>query len=478
MNFRTWLTVTAMVSGCGDDVTASGEHSGGSTTSGTTTFGSSGADPSTGETPEATGGVSSSTDTTSTGADEATADPSDGSSSSGGERADIVVHTAAPVQPVLASAADGSVVEWLMSDAEGEAVLAADGVAMVSSVNASQWTTIVGVEPGDTLWMHWRPFPDDTALGTLEVLMPNLDVHPTPEDPGFSQLSIGCGETFVGGPAATESFTLEIQPPCVTGSGHLNLIAYAQGGPSIAVVGTASMLGVEWEEGETTTVTLESWDGTLDDVLFTTEDPIAQPVFNTTHTQWIEGVEFPMPRRSSVEGTRLFVADAAVDWLKHTGSTDLGAGASRMAFAQRRAYDGADYELLTTSQLTPEIASASATQKDGRWVLTVSGPETFEDMDGILLQTRWLGGFWAVLLPPDQTSVSLPELPDDLANLGPSPADALDAPFAVAAQTDVHAGYAEFRPRGAWFFSGPDTVPDVDESLVRGTVFFPVPFGG
>lgn len=477
MNFRTWLTVTAMVCGCGDDVAATGESSGGSTTSTTTTSGSAGTvDPATSETSDATTDGSSSADATSTGADETTEDSSDTSSSSGGELAEIVVHTAGPEQPVLASAADGSVVEWLMSDAAGEAVLAADGVAMVSSVNASQWTTIVGVEPGDTLWMQWRPFPDDTVLGTLEVVMPDLDVHPTPEEPGFSQLSIGCGETFVGGPAATESFTLEIQPPCVTGSGQLNLIAYAQGGPSIAVVGTASMLGLEWEEGQTTTVTLENWSGTLDDVLFTTEDPITQPVFNTTHTQWLEGVEFPMPRRSSSEGTRLFVADAPVDWLKHTGSTDLGKGASRMAFAQRRAYDGADYELLTTSQLTPEIASASATQKDGRWVLSVSGPGTFEDMDGMLLQTRWLGGFWAVLLPPDQTSVTLPELPDDLANLGPSPADTLDAPFAVAAETDAHQGYAEFRPRGSWFFSGPDIVPNVDESLVRGTVFFPVPF--
>ena len=477
MKIRTWLAVTAMVCGCGDDVPAADgdTSSGGSTTAPSTTAAAASTDGST-DGPDATSDGSTSDDTTSTGSGGTDADESGSSSSSGGVAENIVVHTAAPQQPVLASAADGSVIEWVLSDADGEAVLASDGVAMISSVNASQWTTIVGVEPGDTLWMQWRPFPDDTVLGTLEVLMPDLDAHPTPDDTGFSQLSIGCGETFVGGPAATESFTLEIQPPCVTDSGQLNLIAYAQGGPSIAVVGTTSLLGIEWEEGETTTVTLENWDGTLDDVLFTTEDPITQPVFNTTHTQWIEGVEFPMPRRSSSEGTRLFAADAPVDWLKHTGSTDLGAGPSRMAYAQRRAFDGADYELLTTSQLTPEISGASATQEDGRWVLTISAPESLDDLDGILLQTRWLSGFWAVMRPGEQTSVTLPELPDDLANLGPSAADTLDAPFAVAANTDAHEDYADFRPRGSWFFSGPDIVPDVDESLVRGTVFFPVPF--
>lgn len=473
-----WLTIAALSGGCADDVSTTG----GETTGGSTTSGSTGPDPrGTGSTSADAPGSStqagpSSSGGTSTGGEDTSTGESGSESSSGGQASEIVVHTAGPEQPVLASAADGSVLEWVTSDAKGMAVLSAEGVAMVSSVDGPQWTTIVGVEPGDTLWMQWRPFPDETPLGTLEVLMPALEDHPTPSEAGFSQLSIGCGDTFTGGPAAMESFTLEIQPRCVTESGQVNLIAYAQGGPSIAVVGTTSQLGIEWTEGETTTVTLEGWDGTLSDVLFTTEDPIAQPVFNTTHTQWIEGIEFPMPRRSSAEGTRLFTANAPLEWLEHTGSTGLGTGASRMAYAQRRVFDGEDYAFPTTSLLTPEITSTSATQENGRWVLSVAGPNPFDGLDGMLLQTRWLGGFWAVLLPPERAEVTLPDLPEALADLGPSPADTLDAPFAVAADTDIHDGYAEFRPRGAWFFSGPGIVPDVDESLVRGTVFFPFPF--
>lgn len=80
-------------------------------------------------------------------------------------------------------------------------------------------------------------------------------------------------------------------------------------------------------------------------------------------------------------------------------------------------------------------------------------------------------GLWAVA-----GVVTLPVLPEALVDLGPGASDTLDTSIVVVADTDVHKGYDEFRARGSWFFSGPGIVPDEAESLVRGTVFFPVPF--
>lgn len=471
------LWAVAGLFACGDDaasIAGTDSDSGSTTAAGTTTDlgdlsrGSTAAD-STGSGSSTSVG-SSSGETTSSSTGEGSAE-----TTTGGPATDIVVHTAAPGQTVVASTADGTVLDWMTSDARGIATLPSADVAMISALEQIQWTSIAGVEPGDELWMNWRRLPDTAVVGTLQVELPAANLHPTPDDPGFTQVSIGCGDSFGGAAPGTPSVTLDIEARCVTASDHLNVIVYAQGGPSITIVATAALLEVDWTPGETTVVTVESWNGELGDLVYTTSDPVSHPVVNTTHTQWIEGVQFPMPQRSATGGTRLFPADAPVDWLQHTGSTDLGDGPSRMVYAQRRAFDGADYEFPTTALLMPEIQGATASVEEGRWTLEVSGPRPFEPADAILMQTRWLGGFWAVMTPADQVSVTLPVLPEALSDSGPSDTDTLETPFVVVAETDVHESYDEFRSRGAWFFSGPGIVPDVDESLVRGTVFFPVP---
>lgn len=478
MSGRCWVGVCAVAGllACGDDAASitAGDSDDASTAGTGSTTGAQDSSSGPAVTSSATGSSTGSSSSETTGS--TTQDGSSSDTTTGGPAAEIVVHTVASGQTVVASTADGTVLDSMTSDARGIARFPSADVTMLSALDQQQWTSIAGVEAGDELWMTWRPLPDTTVLGTLQVELPADNLHPTPDDPGFTQVSIGCGDAFGGAPPGTPSVTLDIEARCITESGHLNVIAYAQGGPSITVVATASLLEVEWTAGEMTVVSLGSWDGVLDDLVYATSDPVSQPVVNTTHTQWIEGVEFPMPRRSALGGTRLFPADAPVDWLQHTGSTDLGDGPSRMSYAQRRTFDGADYEFPTTALLLPEVEAASASQEDGRWTLSVSGPRPFDEADAILMQTRWLGGFWAVMTPADQRSVTLPVLPDTLTGTGPGPSDTLDTPFVVIAEADAYEGYDEFRSRGAWFFSGPGILPDVDESLVRGTVFFPVPF--
>ena len=124
MTARCWVGLWAVAGllACGDDaasIAGTDSESGSTTTDGTTNPGDSsrGSTSSTPTSTESGSSVSvgpSSGETTSSSTD-------DGSSetTTGGPAADIVVHTAAPGQTVLASAADGSVLDWLTSDARG-----------------------------------------------------------------------------------------------------------------------------------------------------------------------------------------------------------------------------------------------------------------------------------------------------------------------------------------------------------------------
>ncbi|MEM6293807.1 MAG: hypothetical protein AAGA54_21205 [Myxococcota bacterium] len=478
MDGRLWTVALALtIAGCGDDGASAGGGTDGGSTSAPGT--SSGVEDTTGTsgsrgsstTAEGSSSTSSTSETVSTGSVE---DGSSSSGSSGGDTAGVIVHTETAGQPVLVSADDGSPLAWTMSDADGVAVFEDPGITMVSTLRGTQWTSIDGVQPGDELWLVWRPFPDETVLGQVEVELPLQ--HPTPDETGFSQVSIGCSDTFVGAPDGTLSVMLDILPGCVTPGETVNVIAYAQGGPQIAIVGAATATDVAWIEDDTVTVTLDSWQPSPPAYTFTTTKPLEHVVYNTTHTQWIDGVEFPMPRRSNAQGTQLYPIPALTDFMQFAGSVDLDDGPSRMAWAQKRAYAEGGYEMPIAQSLLDPIDGASATLVDGRWQLAIETTGDFADHDALLFQTRWLGGFWAVMAPPGAGSVTLPTLPDELAAQGPGDGDSLDTPFAIVVETDVHEGYDALRPRGSWFFSGPDVWPDVEESFVRGAVFFPAPF--
>lgn len=382
----------------------------------------------------------------------------------------------APGLPILVNSVDGGLLDWAVADEEGRAVFDAAGVDMVTTLEQSQWSTVAGVEAGDEIDMRWRNGPDPTVLGQVTVVFPAPGAHPDPDEPGFTLVSLGCGESFSGAPDGTVSVTLDVLPGCVTTEGTVNVIAYAQGGPNIAVLAYAHVPDVDWTEGEAVEVTLPGWNETLPEYPFSTTDPIANPVFNTSHTQWIEGVEFPMPRRSGVGNTRLFPIPDAVESMQFTGSVDLADGEARMFFGQKVAYAPGGFDLPVSSLLLPAITGSAAQKVDGRWELSISGPGSFAEGDAVLLQTRWLGGFWAVMTPPDGFSAILPDVPAELQDAAPADDDVLDTPFAVLAETDAHEGYAEFRARGAYFFAGPTVLPDQGESLVRGTIYFPFPF--
>jgi len=176
----------------------------------------------------------------------------------------------------------------------------------------------------------------------------------------------------------------------------------------------------------------------------------------------------------------LFPAPSLADELQYTGSTDLGGGSpppSRMFFGERAAVPmGGSHDIPISELLLPEISGTSATRVDGHWQLSLQSSQDFDGTDAVMLQSRWAGGFWAVMAPPTQTSVVLPDLPAELLTTGLGEGDTLDTPFAVVVDVESFDGYDAFRPRGSYFFSGPDVLPGEVESFVRGAVYFPVPF--
>jgi hypothetical protein len=357
-----------------------------------------------------------------------------------------------PSQPVIFQDSAGEVVDFFPTDALGRAeadlfpgsmvtfaVFGADNIHVV---------TIAGVEPGDELVVGATEAPWAEWLGSIEVVLPG-DV------PGTATYDVffGCGPVAKL-PTSDLKATRDITRWCApNGSTAVIAVAFDSDGGALAqsyaidVVPTVGML---------TTVTLPPWSTSWDDLSLNVDGapPGIGSVGAKVDWTW-QGVSY-FGRGAGADTTGEPVAlgfqrpAGFGDGLHYSPCAYFGTGgASGVRIADRSTSLPGRIIDVDLSPGLPEIAEARITPAtDGRPTVSMI-PVGAVNADLGAVNLFWTDGdtnvVWRVYLPPDQTELRLPAVPEFLAVLRPTALATFELPQVLFYETDFIAGYRDFK---------------------------------
>jgi hypothetical protein len=423
----------------------------------------------------ACGGGGGSTDV----GDEPDAPPAPDSASIDALAGDITVslrrgHVPVPGAPVIGHDGDGAPIATATTDAAGDAVLPAAGVAMVTVIDTDNVSlfTATAVAPGDHIVIP--TFTDYPDLGTLDVTVPAL-----PPDAVSMRLAVGSCET--GGADVAAPIALPLTAYCVGNTGTASVLALAMGELS-DVVAVTTLTGVTPPAfGDTLAVALPAWSDGFDEFQLSVDGGDLGDLVNSVYGQDVDGVYFYLPSKSgNMPYTWWNPVPALGGFVSYSTQIPFGApgpfgGTPAKRFFATRLPVGtlADAVELPADAMTGLLGTSVDTSELTRPVLGWQPDEPI-DADGAIVKTRWFGaGYreWTFIMPSSQTSVRAPALPPDLAATW-APDAPVAQPYAVVVDTSYHDDYAGFRAEGFALAGGPTYLDDGAAEL-KGSVYFP-----
>jgi hypothetical protein len=360
---------------------------------------------------------------------------------------------------VVFQKADGSVVQRLMTDGDGEASSTVDAgdqvtVARVTSNNTHEVFTFVGVKPGDHLHTGQpRTTLFDQSYGQLQVQLKAF--------PGALSYRIDTGCPYSATPDPNLLAKVDLYAVCHDPNGVVPVyataydelgraIAYEVGSLGGGGVGSLSM-GDAWRTDFTT-------------ASFTvTDTPIESPLYPHVYLDTA-----PAPETWSFDPT-LPVSPTAGENVNGTAVLPKQLGTGYIYDVEQYYYAGVQtqYRLLSQRKSGAIAASLALDGDDllpyitGRGLVGTGDPTrpkltwtvaaSLGGADGGIVQTSWYDGnaqvyhVWSLAVPPGATEVKLPALPDSLADFRPTADLAPREPDVVVLDSDALAGYDAFR---------------------------------
>jgi hypothetical protein len=356
--------------------------------------------------------------------------------------------------------ADGTVVQRLDTDDNGEATSTVDAgdmvtVARISHDNYNELFTFVGVKPGDHLHTGFpRSVLFENAYGDL-----SLKIAPFQ---GAVLYLVDTGCAFTASANADGVATVTLYPTCHEPDGNIPVYVQAQDdqGRVIAYasltlpgggVGSHQLEANQWRTDFATTA------------ISVTHSPAESALFPHVYLD-----NQPLPERFSFDPT-LPVSPMPGENVNGTAVLPKGLGTGYVHDVEQFYYNGPimQYRLLSQrkagtipasiaidgTQLLPYLTGRNlvGTGDPTRPKLTWTTAASLAGTDGGLVQTGWFDPSnkryhqWTFSVPPTATEVQLPALPDSLAEYRPTVDVGPRDPDAVFFEADGVAGYNAFR---------------------------------
>ena len=319
-----------------------------------------------------------------------------------------------PGAPVIGHDVDGVPVVTATTDADGDAVLPAAGVAMVTVIDTGNVSlfTVAGVAPGDHIEIPTYTIYDD--LGSLAITVPAL-----PGDAVSMRLAVGSCET--AGADVAEPLVLALSEYCVGHGGTASVLALAMGELS-DVVAVTTLTGVAPPAlGDTTAVTLPAWTDAFNEFHLTVEGGGLGDLVNSAYGQDIDGVYFYLPSKSGnmpytwwnpVPSLGGFVTYSTQ--IPFGEPSKFGGTPAKRFYARRLPVETlTDAVDLPGDVMTGLLGTSVDTSELARPVLGWE-PDAAIDADGAIVKTRWVGAAyreWTFIMPSSQTEIARPEAP-------------------------------------------------------------------
>jgi hypothetical protein len=345
---------------------------------------------------------------------------------------------------VVFHAPDGSVVAHVMTDSNGEATHEVTAGSMVTIVYQEVVHTRLGVMPGDLI-QQTLPYNNtvtpDTSVGTVHL---NAPANPPEGTVTYTFMHPSCGAAT----ASVSSWTFDVKERCTDDTGHSHFLIAANGADGVPLM-YALALDTYVNPGTTTEVTPASWSTAL----FAAELGLNDMLFAGTValvTRFLrDGFEQVNPAtvRTMAEGD-----DIALTWNIPAGYADtyrldysLNDTTRRATVIQKLA------ELPATfTQEAPALflhpPTFTSTGTNERPAVTVDIPAEGPQPDQVGVDLVWNNeeSYWSFSFAPG-TSVTVPQLPDELASYRPATDGSAVWGYASFFEADFLNGYDDAR---------------------------------
>jgi hypothetical protein len=362
---------------------------------------------------------------------------------------------------VVVVAADGTVRDQGITDADGHATLDArngDSVtAVYREVGGAEIVTYLGAKPGDELSFGRDGSASEPADATMNVTWPDV---------GANQYRIyhPCGSTFEYAPSDLTA-VIERKPSCAVDTFDLFLVAFDTNGVLIRSGKIAATTFVNLESRA-----LPQWQNPTAFTLSAVGLPDVVTGAELQATPMVNGRQSYSVRANGTPTDGAF--SQTLPW-GATGGPVVAIGLFRRngGFGQQgmlepiaaNATQWQAQNAVTLPWIGQVIANAAARQIT--WISegegTYDATVVFADWertetDGGIVNTRWF-----FIGPPELTSIEIPELPGTLAQYAPRDTDSIEQQQVVLFDVVADDGYEAIRARPEWEVLGlfGDTLP-------------------